>query len=81
MMIPYKVIGCCQKTNCTHRFIKPLLVTMMIFKSFFTFLNQCISHKKKQFNMLKLWDKSEKDIDNQRIIFTYFGALQTGSRN
>ena len=31
--------------------------------------------------MLKLCDKSEKDIDNQRITFTSIGALQTGPRN
>jgi len=31
--------------------------------------------------MLKLCDKSEKDIDNQRIPFTFIGALQTGPRN
>ena len=31
--------------------------------------------------MLKLWDKSETDIDNQRITFTLIGALQTGRRN
>ena len=31
--------------------------------------------------MLKLRDKSEKDIDNQRITFTCIGALQTGPRN
>jgi len=31
--------------------------------------------------MLKLWDKSEKDIDNQRIALMCIGALQTGPRN
>jgi len=31
--------------------------------------------------MLKLWDKSEKAIDDQRITFTCIGALQTGRRN
>jgi len=31
--------------------------------------------------MLKLWDKSEKDIDNQIINLTLIGALQTVSRN
>jgi len=37
--------------------------------------------QRKQLNMLKQWDKSEKDIDNQIITFTCIGALQTGSRN
>jgi len=83
MMIPYKVIECCQETNsiyvrmCMCRFIKSLSFTMMIFKKF---LNQYISHKK-QLNMLKLWDKSEKVINNQRITFTCIGALQTGPYN
>jgi len=31
--------------------------------------------------MLKLWDKSEKDIDNQRIALTCIGTLQTDPRN
>jgi len=37
--------------------------------------------QRKQLNMLKLGDKSEKDINNQRITFTFIGALQTGPRN
>ena len=31
--------------------------------------------------MLKLWDKFETDIDNQRITFTHIGALQTSQHN
>ena len=37
--------------------------------------------QRKQLNMLKPWDKPEKDIDNQRITFTFIGAFQTGPRN
>jgi len=37
--------------------------------------------QRKQLNMLKLWDKSEKDTDKQRITFTFIGSLQTGPRN
>ena len=51
----------------------------LLYLTGFTFLNQCISHKEN--NMLKLWDKSEKDIDNHIIIFTCIGALQTGLSN
>jgi len=40
-----------------------------------TFLNPCIPHK--QNDMLKLSDKSEKDIDNQIIAFTCIGVLET----
>jgi len=31
--------------------------------------------QREQLNMLKLWAKSEKDIDNQRITFMCIGAL------
>ena len=48
-------------------------------KGFYIFLNQCISHKEN--NILKLLDKSEKDINNQRIVLTCIGALQRGPRN
>jgi len=72
MMIPYNIIDCC----C---FIEHLSVTNMIFKRFLHFLNQCISHKEN--NMLKLLDKSEKDIDKQGIALKCLGGLQTGPRN
>ena len=71
MMIPYKVIECSQETNsayvrmCTRHFIEPVSVTIMLLKN----------------NMLKLWDKSENYIDNQRITFTCIGALQTSPHN
>jgi len=38
-----------------------------------------MSHKEN--NILKLLDKSEKDIDNQGIVLTCFAVLQTGPRN
>ena len=70
----------CIHTNVYMPFYWTIVSYNYDVKKVFTFLNQC-SNSHKENNMLKLWDKSEKDIDNQRIALTCIGTLQTDPRN
>jgi len=68
---------------CTHECVRAVLLNhcqlqWWYLKGFYIFKSMYFTQRK-QLNMLKLWDKSEKDIDNQRI--TCIGTLQTGLRN